>query len=193
MNNVANPKYIKNPQVSVNVVNITADANAGSIFRNLSVTGTKNPIVQANAILPVIARNIIIPRNGLPCNKSIINPVNIPNTAPFITPTVNSFITNLKVSFGSNSPSAIPLIVTARVCVPAFPPIPATIGIAAANITTLEIVLENKLTVVDAINAVIKFTNNQGNLRLTENKNVESIFSSSETPPNFKISSVFSS
>lgn len=60
MNNVANPKYIKNPQVSVNVVNITADANAGSIFRNLSVTGTKNPIVQANAILPVIARNIII-------------------------------------------------------------------------------------------------------------------------------------
>jgi hypothetical protein len=61
MNNVANPKYIKNPQVSVNVVNITADASAGSIFKNLSVTGTKNPIEQANAILPVIARNIIIP------------------------------------------------------------------------------------------------------------------------------------
>ena len=59
-----------------------------------------------------------------------------PITIPVTRPTNNSFIKILIPLSLSNSPNAIPRTTIVNDCVPAFPPIPATIGIKVARVTT---------------------------------------------------------
>ena len=62
-----------------------------------------------------------------------------------------------------------------------------------AKITTLLIVPSKSPTVAEAKNAVIRLTNNHGNLLFTDSFTVLSTFSSPSTPPRRCISSVVSS
>ena len=73
------------------------------------------------------------------------------------------------------------LIVTARVCIPAFPPIDATIGIKTANATTFSISSLKKPITIEAITAVNKLSKSQLNLLLVFFK-TSSVISSSPTP-----------
>ena len=84
------------------------------------------------------------------------------------------------------------LTVTANVCIPALPPIEATIGIKNAKTTICSIVAPNKLMHHVAKNAVNKFNNNQLNLLLVFVITPSVIFSS-PTPANLKASSSASS
>ena len=84
------------------------------------------------------------------------------------------------------------LTVTAKVCIPAFPPIEATIGIKKANTTICSIVAPNKLIHHVARKAVNKLRSNQLNL-LFVFVNTPSVISSSPTPANLKVSSSASS
>ena len=77
---------------------------------------------------------------------------------------VNSLITFDEKLFFVKSLVAIVLTVTANVCIPAFPPIDATIGIKKARTTICSIVAPNKLMHQVAKKAVNKFSNNQLNL-----------------------------
>ena len=63
----------------------------------------------------------------------IITPITIPDTNPTPTSFKNTFFIFLKLS----SPKANPLTIIVSVCVPAFPPIPVTIGINVAKETTV--------------------------------------------------------
>ena len=83
-------------------------------------------------------------------------------------------------------------MVTAKVCIPAFPPIDATIGIKKAKATICSIEAPKLLITQVASNAVKRFNNNQLNLRLVLTITV-SVISSSPTPANLKASSSASS
>ena len=84
------------------------------------------------------------------------------------------------------------LMVTAKVCIPAFPPIEATIGIKKARATICSIVAPNLLITHVASSAVNKLSNNQLNLLLVFCKTL-SVISSSPTPASLKTSSSASS
>ena len=84
------------------------------------------------------------------------------------------------------------LTVTAKVCIPAFPPIEATIGIKKAKTTICSIVAPNKLMHHVAKNAVKRFNKSQLN-RLFVLTKTPSVISSSPTPANLKASSSASS
>ena len=84
------------------------------------------------------------------------------------------------------------LTVTASVCIPAFPPIEATIGIKKAKTTICSIVAPNKLITQVARKAVNKFNKSQLN-RLFVFLNTPSVISSSPTPASLKASSSASS
>ena len=84
------------------------------------------------------------------------------------------------------------LIVTAKVCIPAFPPIDATIGIKKASATICSIEAPKKLITQVANNAVNKFNNNQLNLLFVLSITL-SVISSSPTPAKRKASSSASS
>ena len=90
----------------------------------------------------------------------------IANIMPFKIPIINSFETIFAKLLEVNSFVAMALTVTAKVCIPALPPIDATIGIKNAKATICSIVAPNLLiTQVDS-KAVNKFNNNQLNLLL---------------------------
>ena len=80
-----------------------------------------------------------------------------------------------------NSFVAIALIVTAKVCIPAFPPIEATIGIKKAKATICSIEAPNLLITQVAKSAVKRFNNNQLNLLFVLIITL-SVISSSPTP-----------
>jgi hypothetical protein len=84
--------------------------------------------------------------------------------------------------------------VTVMVCVPALPPIEATIGISTARATIFSKASSNRLMTVDARTAVTILANSQGK-RLRAVSSTSSDNSSSEwTPPRaFKSSSASSS
>ena len=84
------------------------------------------------------------------------------------------------------------LTVTANVCIPALPPIDATIGIKKARTTICSMVAPNKLIQYVAKNAVKRFNNNQLN-RLLVFVITPSVISSSPTPANLNASSSASS
>ena len=79
------------------------------------------------------------------------------------------------------------------VWVPAFPPIPATIGMAAARATIWLMVSEKRLITDEARKAVKRLITNQGRRRLTDSKTGLSSVSPESTPPIKYISSVYSS
>ena len=122
-------------------------------------------------------------------NTPIMNPITTPVTTPTPISLKNTFFIFLKLS----SPKANPLTMIVSVWVPAFPPIPVTIGMNVAKDTTAWIVPSNIPTTAAAKIAVTKFTISQGNLLFTESFNDPSTFSPSSTPPKRCISSVVSS
>ena len=111
---------------------------------------------------------------------------------PFNIPIVNSFITFDEKLFFVKSLVAIVLTVTASVCIPAFPPIEATIGIKNAKTTICSIVAPNKLIHQVAKKAVNRFNSSQLNLLLVF-VITPSVISSSPTPANLNTSSSASS
>ena len=116
----------------------------------------------------------------------------IANIIPFKIPITNSFVTIWFILPEDNSLVAKALIVTARVCIPAFPPIDATMGIKNAKATICSIEAPNLLITHVANNAVNKFNSNQLNLLLVFCKML-SVISSSPTPASLKTSSSASS
>ena len=99
--------------------------------------------------------------------------------------------TRLKLLFESSF-VAIALIVTASVCMPAFPPIDATIGIKKANATICSIEAPKKLITQVASKAVNKFSSSQLNLLFVLSITL-SVISSSPTPAKRNASSSASS
>ena len=116
----------------------------------------------------------------------------IANIIPFKIPIKNSFpITLFKLLFESSF-VAIALIVTAKVCIPALPPIDATIGIRNAKATICSIEAPKLLITHVANKAVNKFSKSQLNLLFVFNITL-SVISSSPTPANLNVSSSASS
>ena len=111
---------------------------------------------------------------------------------PFKIPIINSLVTICPKFPEESSFVAKALIVTAKVCIPAFPPMDATIGIKTANATTFSISSLKKPITIDAITAVNKLSKSQLNLLLVFFK-TPSVISSSPTPANLKTSSSASS
>ena len=83
---------------------------------------------------------------------------------PLIPPINVSFKTIFTAFDGVNSLTARALTETVNVCVPALPPIEATIGINTASATTFSIDAWKKLITIEATTAVNKFKNNKENL-----------------------------
>ena len=119
----------------------------------------------------------------------VINPV----TDPLINPKPTSLKTYFQSFFISTSPKAMLRMTTDNVWEPAFPPIPVTIGIAAASATTWMMTSSNIPTVKEARKAVIKLMTNQGSLLTTEVLILLPTFSSLLTPDSISKSSVCSS
>ena len=90
------------------------------------------------------------------------------------------------------SPSARRRTVTASACVPAFPPIPAMIGIQIASATVRCTVPWNRYTTPPARNAVSRFRYSQGSRLRTAVLHPAANSSSAGTPPNLSRSSVVS-
>ena len=111
---------------------------------------------------------------------------------PFKIPILNSFKIFCVKLFFVKSFVANVLTVTAKVCIPALPPIDATIGMRNARTTICSIVAPNKLITHVARNAVNRFNKSQLNLLLVFLK-TPSVISSSPTPANLKASSSASS
>ena len=111
----------------------------------------------------------------------------IAKITPFKIPIENSLKTFDEKLFLVKSFVAIVLTVTANVCIPALPPIEATIGIKKAKTTICSIVAPNKLIHHVAKNAVNKFNSNQLNL-LFVFVITPSVISSSPTPASLKAS-----
>ena len=182
------PKKDKKPITSVTVVTKTLDAKAGSIFIFFKVTGIKIPNSPATIIFNTIEAAIIIERSICLNHSWTITAVIIAKIIPFNTPIKNSLVIILFILLLDNSLVAIALIVTANVCIPALPPIEATIGIRKAKATTFSISAPKILITHDANNAVARLTNNQLNLLLVFTNTV-SVISSFPTPASLKTSS----
>ena len=60
----------------------------------------------------------------------------MPSTRPLPRPTSASLSSALRVLPQFSSPSAMPRTITVSVCVPALPPMPATMGMKTASATT---------------------------------------------------------
>ena len=117
----------------------------------------------------------------------------LPITIPLKIPTPSSFKRIFMAFSLVNSPRDNPRTTMVNDCVPAFPPIPVTIGITVASATTLDIVVSNMETVAAASTAVNRLTISHGILDWKDSFKVESTRSSLLTPPKWWISSVFSS
>ena len=122
----------------------------------------------------------------------IATPVITAKIKPLNSPTRNSLEIILETFEAISSLVAIKRTVTVKVCVPAFPPMDATIGINMANATTFSILALKRLMTVDASIAVNKLIASHTNLFLVI-LNAVSDISSSLTPANLKVSSSASS
>ena len=174
------------------VVTKTLDAIAGSIFIFFKVKGTSIPNSPAIIIVSTIDIEMIIERilswNQIWTIKALM----AANIIPFNIPIENSLKTFDEKLFCVKSFVAIVLTVTANVCIPAFPPIEATIGIRKARTTICSIVAPNKLIHQVARKAVNKFNKSQLNLLLVF-VTIPSVISSSPTPASLNASSSASS
>ena len=119
-------------------------------------------------------------------------PVIIAKIIPFKTPIKNSLEIILFILLLESSFVAIALMVTASVCIPALPPIDATIGIKNASATTFSISAPNILITQEASNAVARLTSSQLNRLLVFTKTL-SVISSLPTPAKSRTSSSASS
>ena len=156
----ANPKNDRKPKTSVIVVKITAEANAGSIFIFSKARGIIVPAKPASIKFNTIANPMIIP-NIKSWNQYIeTSDITIANIIPLIPPINVSLVIIFNALLVVNSFTASALTATVKVCVPAFAPIDATMGINIAKATTFSIAASNKPITKEATTAVIKFTIN---------------------------------
>ena len=142
----------------------------------------------ATIIFNIMDTAMIIERFKSLNHKNTITELIIAKIIPFKIPIANSFETVLLIFVLDNSCVAIALIVTANVCIPALPPIDATIGIRNANATICSIVAPKILITHVAKKAVNKFKRSQLNL-LFVFLNIPSVISSSPTPASLNTSS----
>ena len=96
----------------------------------------------------------------------LLAPVITAKIKPLNSPTRNSLEIILETFEAISSLVAIKRTVTVKVCVPAFPPMDATIGINMANATTFSILALKRLMTVDASIAVNKLIASHTNLFL---------------------------
>ena len=91
------------------------------------------------------------------------NEIIIANIIPFIPPINVSLVIILNAFEVVSSFTASALTATVNVCVPALPPIEATIGINIASATTFSIDASKKPITIDATTAVNKLTKSHEN------------------------------
>ena len=137
------PKKDKKPITSVIVVTKTLEAKAGSMLSFLSETGTNIPNKPATIIFNIIETAISIDNLNSLNQSCTIAPVIIAKIIPFKIPIMNSLVTIFPKFPEDNSFVAKALIVTAKVCIPALPPIEATMGIKTAN-KTISLIASSK-------------------------------------------------
>ena len=138
------------------------DAIAGSKPSLSRSRGTSPPAAPAMTRLKVIASRRMVARIQSPVQKPTTIDVSRPLAAPLKKPTNTSFQIGRHPVDQSTSPSASPRTKTVRVCVPAFPPIPATIGMNTASTAHFAMVAWNKLTTQEARNAVPRLMASHG-------------------------------
>ena len=162
------------------------------MFIFFNENGTKIPNKPAIIIVSTIEIEIII-ESILSWNQiCTINALKAANITPFKIPIENYLKTFDEKLFCVKSFVAIVLTVTAKVCIPALPPIDATIGIKKAKTTICSIVAPNRLMHQVARKAVNRFNNNQLNLLLVF-FTIPSVIYSSPTPASLNASSSASS
>ena len=146
------------------MVTKTLEAIAGSILNFFRDTGTKIPNNPATIIFKTIDTAIRIDKFISLNQICTITPVITAKIIPFKIPITNSFVIIFPIFPDESSLEANALIVTAKVYIPALPPMEATIGIKNARATICSIEAPNLLITHVASNAVNKFNSNQLNL-----------------------------
>src|SRR5581483_10026723 len=192
-NSVASPRKERNPEQSVKVVTTTPLATAGSTRRSLRATGTRVPVRAATSMFVIIARPRMRPSSGSPFQRYAITPATSPVPAPFASPMTASRKRTFRVFATVRSPSAMARTITVNVWIPAFPPMPATIGMKTARAANAWIDGSKSPTTVAARTAVGRFTSSQKSRRRATFPAGSKIVSSAETPPRWWMSSVASS
>ncbi len=127
MNMAANPKKIRKPRLSVIAVTSTEEANAGSSFSAFMLNGINVPTITAMMMFARTARKMMTPRYAVPFHRYTPSPTTAPTASPKMIPVTICLLSGLHASRIETSPSAIALTFIARLCVPTFPPILATI------------------------------------------------------------------
>jgi hypothetical protein len=154
---VANPKKLRKPTMSVTVVNIMDDDEAGSCPKDCKIIGMSAPEKPAMAMDNIMEIPITTASPNEEAQKKTIIDVVKATATPLIAPTRISFLATINHWPMPISLNANPLIVTARACEPVFPDWPATTGRNTAKTVILEIVSSNIATTDAARNAVARF------------------------------------
>ena len=157
----ARPRKTKKPITSVAVVRKTVDAKAGSAPILLKIIGIEAPKTPAAMRFIIMAKPMTTPSPVLWNQRAVVTAIIIANAMPLRAPTSVSFQTTLAALVEDNSFVASARTATVRACVPALPPIEATIGINTARATICSIVASKKEITIDARIAVIKLTKSQ--------------------------------
>ena len=116
-----------------------------SILTLLKIYGIRKPNKPADKIFITIAAPTIIDKLRSENQIQAANPVIIANNIPFNTDIAISLKNTFLLLLSTSSLVAIALTVSVNVCVPALPPIDATIGIKIANATIFSILASNRL------------------------------------------------
>ena len=139
-----------------------------------------------------MAAAITPPSAAEPNQRKPTTPITIANTSPFSKPTTTSRRTTRHIFDAVKSRVAKALTATVKDCVPAFPPIEATIGIKTAKATNWVIVASNWAITKDARIADTRLTANQEK-RFFAVSRTRSLRLLSVTPARRRISSWLSS
>ena len=118
---------------------MTPEARAGSTLNLFNVIGINIPAIPAINKFIIIAIAITIPNKKSSNQYEESNPIINAKIIPLIPPTNVSFTIILNALEVVNSFIAKALTETVKVCVPALPPIEATIGINTASATAFSI------------------------------------------------------
>ena len=170
------------------VVKNTAEALAGSTFRRSRTIGTKVPEMPATIRLTSMATPITTPSIKSWNHRAEKAKAIAANPIPLNMPTNASRVMNCTALRARKSFIAKARTATARVCVPAFPPMDATMGISTASATTSWIVPWNREITIEARTAVARLTVSQIN-RLRAVCSEERLMSDSLPRPTSRIKS----
>ena len=139
------------------VVINTDDATAGSTPKRTSDKGTIVPVSPAITKLTTIAPAKINDMDISPNHIKDTTPAIMANNKPLMRPTNISRSAKRVADCVLNSCIAIARTATVTVCVPALPPIEATIGMSTASATMVSSVLSKRPITIEARTAVNRF------------------------------------